>query len=186
MSMSAWCVKVLVVCCFSKPLLAFWCLGHCASRFMFQIKFLKPGQHFSITDLTFQISALAFQISALAFQNCVLCIPCLVLSSCASEFHFAHFCCLPSALLKDFVLLVVLHISFHLFIRFRAFENFACCFSFCLSDSVLLKTLCCFSFCLSDSVLSKTLHVVFHFFYQIPCFRKVCMLFFIFYQIPCF
>ena len=53
MSMSAWCVKVLVVCCFSKPLLAFWCLGHCASRFMFQIKFLKPGQHFSITDLTF-------------------------------------------------------------------------------------------------------------------------------------
>ena len=29
------------------------CLGHCASRFMFQIKFLKSGQHFSITDLEF-------------------------------------------------------------------------------------------------------------------------------------
>ena len=52
MSMSAWCVKVLVVLLF-RPLLAFWCLGHCASRFMFQIKFLKPGQRFSITDLTF-------------------------------------------------------------------------------------------------------------------------------------
>ena len=43
------------------------CLGHCASRFMFQIKFLKSGQHFSITDLAFEISALAFEISALAF-----------------------------------------------------------------------------------------------------------------------
>ena len=52
---------------------------------------------------------------------------------------------------------------FTLFIRFRAFEHFACCFSFCLSDSMLLKTLHVVFHFLSDSVLSKKLHVVFHF-----------------------
>ena len=147
--------EVHVVCCFCQASAVFVCLGHCVCRLIFQIKLLKSGPHFPITDLAFEISALALEISALAFLNCVLCIPCLVLSSCASEFHFAHFCCLPSALLKDFVLLVVLHISFHLFIRFRAFENFACCFSFCLSDSMLLKTLHVVFHFLSDSVLLK-------------------------------
>ena len=62
------------------------------------------------------------------------------------------------------MLVVVLHISFHLFIRFRAFENFACCFSFCLSDSVLLKTLHVVFHFVSDSVLLKISHVFFNFF----------------------